>query len=315
MSEPTQDLLGGDSPAQVARRLFWSTRPPFLTASALPVVFGTAYGASLAGAFDVLAFALALLATVLVGAAANVLNDVYDDVSGADPGNDDRLHPFTGGSRFIQNAVMTRGQMARWGAVLLVLAAIVGAVLIALKGAAILLFGLCGLGLALAYSMPPLSLNGRGLGEMTVATAFGVLPVSGAVWLQSGALGWPVLLLSLPVAAWVCAILVINEVPDAGADARAGKRTLVVRTGATGTRWIYLGLQAFAALAALAAAGLGLLSWAAPALPVAIAAAAVPASRGITAGARDPRLLGGVKFTLAAHALGTLWLSGCALFV
>jgi 1,4-dihydroxy-2-naphthoate octaprenyltransferase len=180
------------------------------------------------------------------------------------------------------------------------------------EGPGILLFGLAGLGLALAYSMPPLSLSGRGLGELTVATAFGLLPVSGAAWLQTGTLDWSLLLLSLPVGAWVCNILLINEVPDAPADARAGKRTLAVRMGRAETRWAYVGLHGLAAAAALAAVPLGLLPWPAPLVPLAIAAAAVPLSRGIATG-DVPTLVGGIKFTLAAHAVGTLWLTGCLL--
>jgi 1,4-dihydroxy-2-naphthoate octaprenyltransferase len=312
LAEPSQELLGGEHPAQLAKRLILSTRPPFLTASALPVLFGSAYGAVHAVAFDAVSFTLALLTTVIVGAAANVLNDVFDDASGADPGNRGRLHPFTGGSRFIQNGVMTRAQMARWGAMLVGVAIALGLMLVLREGPAILLFGLAGLGLAVAYSMPPLSLSGRGLGELTVATAFGLLPVSGAAWLQTGTLDWSLLLLSLPVGAWVCNILLINEVPDAPADARAGKRTLVVRMSGRDTRWTYVGLHASAAAAALVAVGLGLLPWPAPLVPLAIALAAAPMSRGIES-REVPALIGGIKFTLAAHAVGTLWLTGCVL--
>ncbi len=90
------------------------------------------------------------------------------------------------------------------------------------------------------------------------------------------------LLVSLPVSAWVAAILVINEVPDIEADRRAGKLTLVVRWGARGARSIYACLTTVA----LAAAAWGLarhclpLGYAAPA--ILFAGLGVYAIRGIS---------------------------------
>ena len=58
--EPSYEDLAGDAPGRKARRLFLATRPKFLTASVLPVIVGTAWGATLAGHFDALAAVLAL---------------------------------------------------------------------------------------------------------------------------------------------------------------------------------------------------------------------------------------------------------------
>jgi 1,4-dihydroxy-2-naphthoate octaprenyltransferase len=137
-----------------------------------------------------------------------------------------------------------------------------------------------------------------------------MLPVCGAAWLQSGTVTSGALLLSIPVAAWVTNILVINEVPDVGGDSRAGKRTLVVRLGMDGTRMLYLGLHLLAALAVAVMVSLGFLSIPALALPVVIALAAPFAARGIGEAENRDHLLAGIKLTLAAHAAGTLWLMG-----
>jgi len=79
--EPTSELLAGDSPGRVARRLFLATRPGFFPASVAPVIVGSAWGYSVAGGFDWVLFGLALVATLLVHLASNVLNDVGDDLS------------------------------------------------------------------------------------------------------------------------------------------------------------------------------------------------------------------------------------------
>ena len=152
----------------------------------LPVVVGSAWGHAASGTLDPGAAALALLATMLVHAGANVINDVADDESGADRANTERIFPYTGGSRFIQNEILSAGSMRRFGIGLLVAACICGALLASLKGPLVLAFGLAGVALATLYSLRPAQLAGRGIGELAIGVAFGLLPVTGAAWLQSG---------------------------------------------------------------------------------------------------------------------------------
>jgi 1,4-dihydroxy-2-naphthoate octaprenyltransferase len=176
-------------------------RPKFFPASVLPVLAGSAWGFMVAGQFDFFVFILALLATVCVHAGANVLNDVGDDSGGTDRQNEDRIYPYTGGSRFIQAGIMTAGAMSRLGVSLLAVAAVAGLILLVSKGTMVLWFGIAGISLAVLYSLGPVRLASIGLGELAVGIAFGVLPVTGAAWLQSGSLGLDVLLFSIPVSA------------------------------------------------------------------------------------------------------------------
>jgi 1,4-dihydroxy-2-naphthoate octaprenyltransferase len=307
--EPSAALLRGDSASTRARRLWLATRPAFLTASVLPVLVGTAFGYSLTHSFDVLSFVLALAATALVHAASNVINDVGDDIGGTDNANDERIFPYTGGSRFIQNGVMTAREMKRWGVTLLLLALIPGAALAWIHGLAILVFGAVGIALGVLYSVPKVQLSAHGLGESAVAAAFGVLPVVGAAWLQSHTLPLGSFLISLPVALWVAAILVINEVPDIRADSAAGKRTLVVRLGVPGTRRLYGAIQFGAIAAFLACAALGYFPWWMAIPPLALIPKVVSAIRGICDVREDrARLTGAIETTLMLHMLGSLLL-------
>lgn len=295
-----------------AWRYWRSVRPGFLPVSVLPIVVGTAWGRAASGSLDAHAALLAMLAVVPVHAAANVLNDVAD-ADGSDASNEARIAPYSGGSRVIQEGLLTRGQMRRWGTTLLAIAILPGLLLTAQVGTAVLGFGLAGVLLGLLYSLPPASLAGRGWGELTIALAFGVLPVTGAAWLQSGVVDLGTLLVSLPVALWVAAIIVINEVPDAAADAAAGKRTLPVRLGTTGTRRLYLSLQlaALAALASAVAARL-LVAPALLAVPV-LGAVAIGAGHALASGTGDRAALRrAIERTLAIHALGCLWLAAAA---
>ncbi len=310
--EPTPEALGGDDPLRILKRLVFATRPGFLSAVALPVLLGTVLGAADAGAFDAIAFALALVSSVLVTGAANVLNDVYDDLSGADPANAARVYPFTGGSRFIQNGVMSRGAMARWGSLLAAMATGLGVLLALHAGAMVLAFGAVGLGLGIAYSMPPFRLSGRGLGEPAVAVAFGVLPVTGAAWLQTGTLSAQAALISLAVAAWVANILLMNEGPDIRADAAAGKRTLAVRLGAPDARQLQIGLHAAAAAVTLGGVIAGALHPIAPVVPAAILVLAPRMTRGAMTPEASAVVMPGIAFTMIGHGAGTLWLTAAA---
>jgi 1,4-dihydroxy-2-naphthoate octaprenyltransferase len=269
-----------------------------------------------AGRFDLSVFILALLATVCVHASANVLNDVGDDAGGTDRRNEDRIYPYTGGSRFIQAGIMSPGGMARLGISLIGIAAIAGLILLLSKGAMVLWFGIAGLLLAVLYSLGPVRLASTGLGELSVAVAFGVLPVTGAAWLQSGTLGLDVFLFSIPIAVWVTAILLINEVPDIAADGATGKRTLPVRVGLGGTSVIYmlLHITGVVALAWLALRG-GFPAWTVI-VPALLLVLAWQAARAIRTGVADrPAMTRGIEMTLGIHTIGSIWLTVCALFV
>lgn len=313
---PAPEQFAGDAPGQTLKRLFHATRPKFFPASVLPVLVGSAWGAQVAGQFDVLAFALALIATVCVHAGANVLNDVGDDSGGTDRQNDDRIYPYTGGSRFIQAGIMSAPAMARLGTALLAIAALAGLGLLLLKGAMILVFGFAGVLLAVLYSLGPLRLASVGLGELAVGVAFGVLPVVGAAWLQSGLIDADAVLYSLPVSAWVAAILLINEVPDISADGATGKRTLPVRLGTNRTALLYAAIQLFAAAVIVWMTIAGSLPLAAPAGAVLLLVLAFRAAQAVRGGiANRPAMTGAIEATLGIHTLGSIWLVALAMYL
>lgn len=313
--DPVAEEFAGDSLAQAAKRAIHATRPKFFPASVLPVLVGTAWGVYVTGRIDVVVFLLALVATVCVHAASNVLNDVGDETIGTDRRNEERIYPYTGGSRFIQTGILTQQRMARLGIALLVIAALAGLALFFEKGPVVLLFGLAGIALGVLYSLGPVKLSSIGLGETAVAVAFGVLPVTGAAWLQGAPINTALLLFSLPVSAWVAAILLINEVPDIKADGDSGKNTLPVRLGLSGTAGLYFAIQLAAALFVILLSAHQSLPMLAPLAPLALLVLAWRAAGAIRIGVdnRDS-MTQAIEATLAIHTVGCLWLIGCALF-
>jgi 1,4-dihydroxy-2-naphthoate octaprenyltransferase len=78
-----------------------------------------------------------------------------------------------------------------------------------------------------------------GLGELFVFVFFGLVATLGTTWVQ---------IFALPEEAWfgavgagllACAVLLANNLRDIEQDRAAGKRTLTVLIGRTGTRWLF----------------------------------------------------------------------------
>jgi 1,4-dihydroxy-2-naphthoate octaprenyltransferase len=122
-------------------------------------------------------------------------------------------------------------------------------------------------------------------------------------------------LFSLPISAWVAAILLINEVPDIGPDGDTGKRTLPVRLGLGGTAMLYLGIHVIALATVIYLTVVGLLPLATPLLPVALLFLAYKASGAIRQGLMErDSLHHAIEGTLGIHTLGSLWLCAAVLY-
>jgi 1,4-dihydroxy-2-naphthoate octaprenyltransferase len=283
---------------------FAATRPQFLSVTAVAVLIGLASAASGGVPLHAGITTLTLAGALLVHAGANLVNDYHD--RDADAGNDQRLPPFTGGSRMIQDGLLGARAVAAFGHALLALGALAGAAL-ALGGRPQLwALGALGLALAIAYSAPPLRLSARGVGEPAIAAAW-LLVVIGSDLAQRG--GWSVVPVAAgaPMAMLVAAILLANGFPDRAADAAADKRTLVVLLGPRGAARAYLLLVAAAYLTLIAAAIAGALPGATLAGVAAAPVSLFAAHRLALNAACTPtsRLLPAIRATIvAAHLYG-----------
>jgi 1,4-dihydroxy-2-naphthoate octaprenyltransferase len=235
-----------------------ATRPPFILATVMPILLGLTYSLYQHHTLHWFTAALTLLAGMLLHAAVNVLNDYYDALNGTDELNTERVFPFTGGSRFIQNDVLTRQQTLIYGLGLLLATIIIGLYLVAFAGKTLFWLGLFGVLLGWGYSAPPLSLNSRGLGELSVLTGFWLLPL-GAALVQTGELSLPLLAVSLPVGLLTANLLYINQFPDRKADILARKLHWVARLPVQRARWGYVLIALLAWLVLLSLVVVGML--------------------------------------------------------
>ena len=230
MSEPSVEVFHGQTLSNRIATYIAATRPPFLTASVLPVIAALALVWGETSQLNVVLALLTLVNIILIHAGANVLNDYFDARNGSDQANTERVFPFSGGSRFIQNGVLSEEETFRFGFVLMMLGAVLGVSMTVITGSTILVIGLIGGLLAIFYSAPP-CLACRGLGDLVVGICFGVFPVIGTVYIQTGAITESSIWLGSVIGFYVAAILWVNSIPDINADKQAGKLTLPVRLG------------------------------------------------------------------------------------
>lgn len=227
-------------------------RPKTLPAAAAPVLVGVALAVNLGG-FQALPALAALAGALLIQIATNLANDYFDFMKGAD--TEERVGPV----RVTQAGLISPGAVRAAMLLTLLAALLVGVYLVRVAGAPILVVGLVSLICAVAYTGGPFPLAYHGLGDVFVFVFFGLVAVSGTVYVQM--LEW------LPQAVWAGAgvgavstsLLVVNNLRDIETDRRAGKRTLAVRLGVTGTQMQYTLLWAFAV--AVPVVGVGLFAW------------------------------------------------------
>ena len=165
--------------------LFLAARPKFLTASAAPVLVGSALGFATAGAFNPTLFVLALLAIMALHAGANMANDYFDHTSKNDWLNKNPT-PFSGGRQYIQQGTLSPKATLLAAFAFLAVGSVLGLVIIFLtKSVFILALGLIGLLGGYFYTAAPVRLGYRSVGECVIFLLFGLLPVYGAYYLQT----------------------------------------------------------------------------------------------------------------------------------
>lgn len=167
--------------------------------------------------------------------------------------------PFSGGSRVLVERRLSFANLRAGIALALIVATLAAAFAVHLApwpGAAAVLLAVTFIP-TLGYTVPPLKLCYRGLGEFDVALSHSFMVLFVGYMLQGGpwlaAVPW---LLALPLCVSVLPAIILSGLPDRRADAVAGKGTLAVRLGARAAIGMALATAVAAALLALLAAHL-----------------------------------------------------------
>jgi 1,4-dihydroxy-2-naphthoate octaprenyltransferase len=209
---------------------------------------------------------LALIGITLAHTANNLMNDLFDTQVGTDSATYPRAlyapHP-------VLSELVTRRTLLI--SILLVnvadLAILV--VLTVARGWPVLAFALAGFVLSVAYTAPPLRLKKRGLGEPDVFVVWGPLMVCGTYYSAVGAVGWDIVLASLPYALLCTTVLMGKHIDKIPFDEPLGIHTLPVILGERRARVATLAMMAGFYVLVVLAVVLGVMPW--PALLVFLA--------------------------------------------
>ncbi len=227
------------------------TRAPFFTATSLQVLVGTMVGVS-HGSFHWGYFLLALLGTICLNAGLDMSNDYFDHTSGVDEVNQE-LTPFSGGSRVIQEGLLTPKRVLLGSLLFYLSGIVIGLYLTAARGWGLLVLGMVGVFIAFFHNAPPVRLYylAPGLGNLAAGIGCGPVIVLGAYFVQTQRWSQEALWASIPMGLLVAAILYINEFPDSEADRKMGKKTVAAVAGRQRAVWGYVALliAAYAVLA------------------------------------------------------------------
>ena len=279
------------------------SRPRTLPAAVSPVLAGTAV-AAYADEPVWWRAALALVVSLALQVGVNYANDYSDGIRGTD---EDRVGPM----RLVGSGAAPAGAVKRAAFLAFGVAGVAGLVLAAATAWWLLAVGAVCVLAAWFYTGGSRPYGYLGLGEVMVFVFFGLVAVVGTTYVQTRTWEPAALWAAVGIGALACAILVVNNLRDIPTDTLAGKRTLAVKLGDRGTRALYAGLVAAAALAVVALAatttwwallGLGFL------LP------SVAGLRTVLGGATGPALVPVLQSTGVAQ-LAWAVLSGVPLFL
>ena len=202
---------------------------------------------------DYLLAGLAVVGLIVAHAANNMINDYFDMTGGVD--TDDYVRALYAPHPILSGWV-TKGQLR--AAILLMNAIDAGimTILALARGPLIILFALGGLFVSVFYVAPPIRLKFHGLGEPGVFVVWGPLMIGGVYLAATGTVDWSVILVSLPYALIVTAVLFGKHIDKIEADTKIGVRTMPVILGEARARvvgsWLMILFYALTILAVVA---------------------------------------------------------------
>ncbi len=178
-------------------------------------------------------FGLVVLGSILFHLAANTIDDVYDFESGVDVVSNNMFPPDFGGWKVLPRGLMTFDKAKLTAYLFFMLTIIVGLYLTLVTGPIVLLLGAIGFFFAYFHVAPPLRLGYRGLGlsELGIFLSFGILPVVGSFYVQSGYVSPLSALMGLPLGFLTTTVLINHDQIFFDSYQKSGKRSFTVTVG------------------------------------------------------------------------------------
>jgi len=205
-------------------------------ASIVPVVVGAAMAAHSDGPVAWWLLPFVAVASVLMHAGTNLVNDFFDYLKGVD------TDYSYGGSRVLVEGLLSPRQAFVGALAMFAGSCVIGLLFIAVRGWPIFALGVVGLLAGFFYTARPVGYKYFALGDALVFILMGPLMVIGSHFVLTGSYDHSVLIASLPVGCLVAAILAANNMRDIQHDRNARVRTVASLLGHDRARLEYYAL-------------------------------------------------------------------------
>lgn len=206
-------------------RIWWKlTRPHTLTASFAPVFLGT-----MIALYDThinwLIFLAMLFACLFIQAATNMFNEYYDFVRGLDSEESIGI-----GGAIVRNGVKPK-TVLQLALMLYGLAALLGIYICYESSWMLLVVGGISMLIGYLYTGGPYPIAYTPFGELFSGIVMGMLIVLISTFIQVGSVPNSAILLSIPSALLVAAIMLSNNIRDIVEDKKGGRKTMAILVG------------------------------------------------------------------------------------
>ncbi|HEY9159759.1 MAG TPA: prenyltransferase [Desulfomonilia bacterium] len=219
----------------------WTTamRIPFATVAVVPFCVGILLAIFNGVPVSLPASISGVIAVFLICTGCHLIGETADKAEDAITLKTGRTK-FSGGTLSVVQGKLNEKKVMKAAFVCFTVSAILGGIIFYIHRS----FWLVGLGsfgaaAAIFYSMPPVRLAKRGMGELVIGVCYGWLTIVTGYACASNTMPPDSYIWCWPVALTVFNIILINEFPDYIPDSTTGKRNIVVRIGMEKSQWIY----------------------------------------------------------------------------
>lgn len=200
-------------------------RPHTLTASFIPVLIGTFVAHTQMNVFHFGLFFAMLIASILIQAATNMFNEYYDYKRGLD-----NEHSVGIGGTIVRDGIEPK-TVLRLALIFFGIAILLGIYICFLSSWWIAVIGAASMLIGYLYTGGPIPIAYTPFGELFAGFLMGTVMIAISFYIQTLQLTKEVLLISIPIAIFIGAILLANNIRDLDNDAKNGRKTLAILMG------------------------------------------------------------------------------------
>ncbi|MFC7063924.1 1,4-dihydroxy-2-naphthoate polyprenyltransferase [Halobacillus seohaensis] len=203
-------------------------RPHTLTAAFVPVFIGSML-AALEGSIHLGLFTAMLIASILIQAATNMFNEYFDYVRGLDNENSVGI-----GGAIVRDGISPK-VVKSLAYSFLGVATLLGFYICSSSSWWIAVIGLISMLFGYLYTGGPSPIAYTPFGELTAGLFMGTVIIGISYYIQTLSISWDVIIISIPAAIFIGAILLSNNIRDRVGDAENGRKTLAILFGHQGS--------------------------------------------------------------------------------